>query len=93
MIEQLSLFNGDVVAPPPTAERWLYPLCTLFNSGDSGLYHIAASSKEESRAIAETQLRSQGIPFRAVACCLGTYWRKSLDGYPCSPIRQCDRWL
>ena len=93
MIEQLSLFNGNVVAPPSNPERWLYPLCTLFNSGDSGLYHIAASSKEEARAIAESLLRSKGIPFRGIACCLGTYWRKSLDGYPCSPVRQCDRWL
>ncbi|PSB30161.1 hypothetical protein [Stenomitos frigidus] len=90
---QLSLFNVEPIASPPTPERWLYPMCTLFNSGDSGLYHIAASSKEEARAIAEDQLRSKGIPFRGVACCLGTYWRKSLDGYPCSPVRQCDRWL
>jgi hypothetical protein len=41
-------------------------MCTLFNSGDSGLYHIAASSKEEARAIAEDHLRSKGIPFRAL---------------------------
>ncbi len=93
MIEQLSLFAVGAIATPLTPERWLYPLCTVFNSGDSGLYHIAASSKEEARAIAESQLRAKGIPFLRVVCCLGTYWRKSLDGYPCSPVRQCDRWL
>jgi len=93
VIEQLSLFNGEVLSPPPTSDRWLYPLCTLFKTGDSGLYHIAASSKEEARVIAEDHLCSKGIPFRAVACCLGTYWRKSLDGYPCSPVRLEDKWL
>ncbi|HEY9894750.1 MAG TPA: hypothetical protein V6D34_04945 [Candidatus Sericytochromatia bacterium] len=92
-LQQLSLFDVDPLESPRTPERWLYPMCTLFSSGDSGLYHVAASSKEEARAIAEDHLRSKGIPFRGIACCLGTYWRKSLDGYPCSPIRQCDRWV
>ena len=73
MIEQLSLFNVEPIAPPPIPERWLYPMCTLFNSGDSGLYHIAASSKEEARAIAESPLHSKGIAFRGIALCLGTY--------------------
>ena len=81
-LQQLSLFDAAPLESPPTTDRWLYPLCTLFNSGDSGLYHIAASSKEEARAIAENLLRSKGIPFRAVVCCLGTYWCKSLDGSP-----------
>ena len=93
MIEQLSLFDAEVIVSASIPERWLYHMYTLFNSGDSGFYHIAASSKEEARAIAEDHLRSKGILFRAVACCLGTYWRKSLIGYPCSPVRQCDRWL
>lgn len=90
---QLSRFDVETIATFPTSERWLYPMATQFHSGSSGLYHVAVSSKEEARAIAEDQLRSKGIPFRAVVCCLGTYWRKSLHGYPCSPVRQEDKWV
>jgi hypothetical protein len=40
VIEPLSLFDAAAIASPSIPDRWLYPMCTLFNSGDSGLYHI-----------------------------------------------------
>lgn len=98
-IQQLSLFDPPAPAPPAPEQPeqpalFLYPLITMLGDGrSSSLYHIAAATKEQAIAIAEAQLRANGAAFRNVACLIGTYWRKSHPwGYPCCPLRECDRW-
>ena len=88
--DQLALF--PLTENVASVERWKYPLITLFHQGSSDLYYIEAGSRQEAIAIAEKQLRDKGIPFRNVASVQGTYWRKSIQGYPCSPINQADYW-
>jgi hypothetical protein len=56
-LQQLILFDVAPLESAANVKCWLYPLCTVFNVGDSGFYRIAASSKEEARAIAADQLR------------------------------------
>ncbi|MBD2019195.1 hypothetical protein H6F43_03225 [Leptolyngbya sp. FACHB-36] len=90
--KQLELFSTSQEPATDAPERWRYPMVTLFHTGSSNLYYIVASSKEEARTIAEGYLRQKQVPYKSVACLLGTYWRESLDGYPCSPVNQCDRY-
>lgn len=91
-LQQLSLFQPSQLEPQPDLRQ--YPLFTIFpDSRTSDIYYVTASSRRQAVEIAESSLRSRGVVFRNVAASVGTFFTRSIHGYPCSPVNKSDLYL